>query len=72
MFQLSAEEADSLRFRFGSLKRGQQPRVARNELPWVNVFIIYFNPNGVAALQTHKVTYASISLGCLHSPRLLH
>ena len=41
MFQLSAEEADSLRFRFGSLKRGQHYKY----LPFA------FTEQGVAMLS---------------------
>src|SRR5882757_11441333 len=35
---------------------GPKPKVARHELPWVNVVQNFFNPNGVAASRRPTVT----------------
>ena len=35
---------------------GSKPKVARHELPWVNVIQNFFYPNGVAAGLTTKTT----------------
>jgi hypothetical protein len=35
---------------------GSKPKVARHELPWVNVVRNFFNPNGVAAFRRPTVT----------------
>ena len=35
---------------------GSKPKVARHELPWVNVIQINFNPNGVVASLTKQPT----------------
>ena len=56
MFQLSAEEADSLRFRFGSLKRGQHYKY----LPFA------FTEQGVAmlsgVLRSHRAVQVNVAI----------